>query len=103
MKLILEVERFHSNVKEAHMSADNGIYIAEFSDGFRVVHAQAIDNLNYFPQGSEEEKQEWKNYFDGAKLFATKEAAILYAHELASEYDVLEYGVSFIGRGIDWW
>lgn len=29
------------------MSADNGIYIAEFKDGFRVCHAQAIDNVFY--------------------------------------------------------
>lgn len=30
-------------------SADNGIYILQTSDGFRVAHAQAIDNLYWWP------------------------------------------------------
>jgi len=30
------------------MSADNGIYILKSKDGFRVIHAQSIDNLNWW-------------------------------------------------------
>jgi hypothetical protein len=30
------------------MSADNGIYILESKDGFRVIHAQAIENLYWW-------------------------------------------------------
>ena len=30
------------------MSADNGIYILQTKDGYRVVHAQAIENINWW-------------------------------------------------------
>ena len=30
------------------MSADNGIYILQSKDGYRVIEAQAIDNLNWW-------------------------------------------------------
>lgn len=30
------------------MSADNGVYILQSKDGFRVAHAQAIENLNWW-------------------------------------------------------
>ncbi len=39
------------------MSADNGIYIAKFPEGWRVIHAQAIENINYYPKGSAKRKK----------------------------------------------
>jgi hypothetical protein len=86
------------------MSADNGIYIAKFPDGYRVEYAQAIDNCWFYPMGSKERKEELKNYFGASPIFNTKEKAILYAHELAEEFEkgdewgFLEYGVSYIGE-----
>jgi len=32
------------------MSADNGIYILQSKDGFRVAHAQAIENIYWWPK-----------------------------------------------------
>ena len=86
------------------MSADNGIYIAKFSNGFRVVHAQAIDNLQYYPEGSSAEKREWKRHFNEAKLFDTIEEAQWYAFKLLDDYTQyvpVEYGVQYLGEGID--
>lgn len=34
------------------MSADNGIYIAKFPNGYKVAYAMAIENVDYFPKGS---------------------------------------------------
>jgi hypothetical protein len=84
------------------MSADNGIYIAQFSDGFRVIEASAIDNLTYFPEGSAEEKLEWKNYFGNAPKFNTKEQAFAHAQKIYKEFPYLEYGICDLGQGIDW-
>ena len=54
------------------MSGDNGIYIAEFPDGFRVIHAQAIENLAYFEEGTKAWKDEIRTYFKDTKLFTKK-------------------------------
>lgn len=85
------------------MSADNGIYIAEFSDGFRVIEAQGIKNIDYYPKGSKERKQVLKDYFRDSKVYPTIGEAIVRAHELYDEvmncaYPILEYGINFIGK-----
>ncbi len=85
------------------MSADNGIYIAKFPDGYRVCEEQAIDNVTYYPIGSKERKEELRKYFGDSKVFRTKEEAILFAHKLeddilSSDFPILEYGVSYIGK-----
>ena len=85
------------NVGE-NMSADNGIYIAKFPDGYRVIYAMAIDNLSYYPQNSKEQLAEIKNYFQHVDLYNTEEAAILAAWEKSKNYDILEYGVSSLGE-----
>ena len=68
------------------MSVDNGIYIAKFKDGYRVIHGMAIDNLYWFPAGSDEEKEEWKRYFNGSKLLATEQEANEEADRMCLEY-----------------
>ncbi len=94
----------HSNKRKAYayMSADNGIYVAEFKNGYRVIEASAIDNLYYHSKNSKENKEVWHEYWDKAKVFKTKEEALLYAHELAEECYILEYGVNYIGKGIEY-
>lgn len=79
------------------MSADNGIYIAKFPEGYRVVHAQAIENVDYYPEGSFERRQELWRYFGGAKVHPTLDDAYAEARELAMEWEYLEYGICEIG------
>ena len=82
------------------MSADNGIYIGEFGNEgkeFRVIHAQAIDNV-YYPNG--ENAVSIVEYFGRAEVFDTREAAQGAAFKLENEIldddfcPVLEYGIS---------
>jgi len=80
------------------MSADNGIYIAKFPEGYRVIHAQAIDNIDFFPEGTVERRNVLKEYFWGSKIIKTEEEAWNVARELSKEYDYLEYGTSFLGE-----
>ena len=83
------------------MSADNGIYIAKFKAGWRVIEAQAIDNLSYYPGGSEGEKEIWRDYFGNAPLIPTLQEARNAAFEMASKCDMLEYGISDLGDGVE--
>ena len=57
------------------MSADNGIYIGKFPDGYRVTHAQAIENIDYYPHGSRKELEMIRNYFGKSQVFPTYEEA----------------------------
>jgi hypothetical protein len=87
------------------MSGGNGIYILESKDGFRVVHAQAIDNLWWWDDicaaTNEINPKYLKNYFRDSKIYKTKqealtEAVAMYDKIMESEFPVLEYGISFI-------
>ncbi len=82
------------------MSADNGIYLGEFPthEGgveYRVIHAQAIDNVDY---GTQEEQDYTRvSYFGCVPAFSDIEAARKEAFRLEEkimrETGVLEYGV----------
>ncbi|MDD5220608.1 MAG: hypothetical protein PHV11_08585 [Candidatus Bipolaricaulis sp.] len=80
------------------MSADNGIYIAKFPEGYRVIHAQAIDNIDFFPEGTVERRNVLRDYFGDSKVIKTEEEAWDVAIELSKEYNYLEYGTSFLGE-----
>ena len=89
------------------MSADNGIYIAKFPDGYRVCHAQAIENIAYYPENSKNRKEELKKYFGKSPVFEKRDDAEKYAFELYHQMEdegyglfgfVLEYGISYIGE-----
>jgi hypothetical protein len=85
------------------MSADNCIAIALFPDGFRVAHAQAIENLDYFPKETLERKQVLKDYFGDSKVYPTKEEVLKRADEIYQEMEkedffILEYGICFVGE-----
>lgn len=84
------------------MSADNGVYIGKFKDGYRVIYAAAIDNLDFHEPGSWEEREVWREYWEGAKVYQTKAEALLAAHEMAEEIDILEYGVSMMRGVVEW-
>jgi hypothetical protein len=85
------------------VSADNGVYIVKFPDGYRVCHAQAIENIDYDPVGSKERKDCLKDYFGTSKIYQSKDEAIVAAHKLYDEimnddFPVVEYGVRYIGE-----
>jgi hypothetical protein len=80
------------------MSADNGVYIAKFPDGYRVAHAQAIENIDYYPAGTKERKAMLKNYFEKSDLYETKEQAFAMGYRIESEFSWTEYGVCYVGE-----
>ena len=56
------------------MSADNGIYIGKFDDGYRVIHAQAIEHCEGSPD-DDVTLAYINNYFGEAKLLKTSDEA----------------------------
>ena len=80
------------------MSADNGIYIAKFPDGYRVCYGQAIGNVDYYPAGSKERKAELRAYFGWSHIYSDRRDAIMAAHDMAAGCEVLEYGVRELGE-----
>ena len=79
------------------MSADNGIYIVRFPDGYRVADCQAIENIDYYPRNSRERKNVLKDYFGKSKLFHTKHQAFERAFDMAVG-NITEYGIVFLGE-----
>lgn len=83
------------------MSADNGIYICEDPSGrWHVVHAQAIDNLGYYPEGSQQEAETWQSYFGdkNAKHASSREEIIKLAEALEKDWGWTEYGICDVGK-----
>lgn len=107
--------------KERDMSADNGIYILESEDGFRVIHAQSIDNLHWWWTDERlyddawvkaEQKKGNKNpyegkgksrdelnprelidYFGDCEVFKTKEEAFIEACKIYDEIMASDFPV----------
>lgn len=90
------------------MSADNGIYIAKFPDGFRVCYAQCIENINYYTPNTLRQKKTLARYFGESPLFEKRGEAFQYAFHLLEQLEseaeeknfpfVLEDGISYIGE-----
>lgn len=86
------------------MSADNGIYIAKFPDGYRVSYASAIENINYYPEGSKNRKMVLKEYFGDSKVYETEIDALAEAREIEKrlledeDFYYIEYGICFLGE-----
>ena len=90
------------------MSADNGVYIAEFplvggGVEYRVTEAGAIDNCELSYLGDDPNLKNLEDayrfaYFGGVKSFSDKKSAYDLAFAIAEDYDrngwTLEYGVS---------
>jgi hypothetical protein len=86
------------------MSADNGIYILQSKDGYRITHAQAIENL-YWDEDQRCEVQQLQpkkleRYFGKCKVFKTRREALKEADRLYQDIikncGICEYGISFI-------
>lgn len=95
------------------MSADNGIYIAQFPDAdFRVIHAQAIDNIDYVPEqkclksklpkdftfefGNPSEIVRYFNTPQMGEAEAKNKAYEMYKEIMESDFAILEYGICFL-------
>jgi len=88
------------------MSADNGIYILKNNDGYRVTHAQAIDNLYWWRvEGGSIDQYEQRNeinpsvlfsYFKNSEVYKDKNEAWHQAVILYRQQEIVEYGISFI-------
>ena len=79
------------------MSADNFIGVLILTDGYRVIHAGAIDNL-WFTNVPEAEFGRWHpvrifEYFNDSKPVFTKEDADIEIAKLYRKWDYVEYGV----------
>lgn len=94
------------------MSADNGIYVlaskkadtangADFLiDVWRVAHAQAIENFDYYREWKPDELDKClKNVWGKSKVFTSYGDALIAAHTLADDCPMLEYGVSVLNLG----
>jgi len=79
------------------MSSDNGIYYAEFPDGYRVIHAQAIDNLWYYPEGSKRSLEIVKQYFGDTEAIPESELQDE-IKRLNDIYTYTEYGIQYLGQ-----
>ena len=82
------------------MSADNGIYIHKFRDGYRVAHCQAIDNIYWHKGKNKYNYRILKQYFKNSLLFNTIEEAIKQGIKIEKDFrkDGLwtEYGINEI-------
>ena len=105
------------------MSSDNGIYILQSLDGYRVAHTQAIDNINWwkiwtccnnpipvcidgqekcqhcgkylpdYERRDEINPEALKDYFGKSKIFNTEEEALKEAKRLYEEILDDDYGI----------
>ena len=91
------------------MSADNGIYIAKFPDGYRVTDVVGcIENIDYHRKNTKARKKTLAEYFGDSKLFKTKRGAYRQAqkvYERFTEYEdkfgigcPIEYGIGYVGE-----
>ena len=80
------------------MSADNGIYIAKFPEGYRVAYGAAIENIDYYDEGTKKHKAELKNYFGDSKVYISEARAWKQARKLYKEWGYTEYGVCYVGE-----
>ena len=76
------------------MSADNGVYIHKFRDGWAVAHRQAIENI-YWNRGKKKYNYNiLHDYFADAPRFKTEQEAMNYAMAEYRKLNICEYGIS---------
>lgn len=96
------------------MSADNGIYILKTTDftavtdvgnesildgvtAYRVAHAMAIDNFDYYKHSEPSEFESYlSDVWGNSPVFYNRKDALVYAGELQEEIGYTEYGISTI-------
>jgi len=81
------------------MSADDGIYILESKDGFRVIYAAAIENVWEWDSTYTSKHlipKYLKEYFGEAKVLNSRDAAWEEALKQIKELPYLQYGIRII-------
>jgi hypothetical protein len=75
------------------MSADNGVYIHKFRVGYKVVHAQAIENIYWHKGKKKYNYRILHQYFKHGAIFTNLVEAMEYAFKLHHEVGNSEYGI----------
>lgn len=75
------------------MSADNGVYIKKYRDGYRVAGFTNAEDLDAYPVGSKPWEVMQAYFFRDARHWATEKEALDCAKRLAEKFTVLEYGI----------
>jgi len=82
------------------MSADNGIYILKTKDQYRIVHAQAIENLNWSFKNlscdNDLVSTRIVEYYGNCKPIKNEDEARKIASEMKEVTGCLEYGICTI-------
>jgi hypothetical protein len=87
------------------MSADNGIYILKTKDQYRVIHAQAIENLSWTPLENYKYHlvpTRLVEYFGDSRYTRNPETAMKVATAMARSTPVLEYGIKTFEINLTW-
>ncbi len=83
------------------MSADDTVAIAEFPDGFRVTHCQAVENIDYYKKGTKKWHDEIDEYFGESEVYKSKKGVMKEAFkiekEVIKEFGFTEYGICDLG------
>jgi hypothetical protein len=89
-----------------NMSADNGIYILKTKDQYRVIHAQAIDNLWWSAINSESQREmvptRIVEYYGDTKYTRDELKALQIANSMAKNTYILEYGIKTFEINKNW-
>jgi hypothetical protein len=93
-------------MEEHNMSADNGIYILKTKDQYRVIEAQAIENLWWsfikwdFDKGMVPTRI--VEYYGGTRYTRNQETAYRVADAMANKCYILEYGIRTFSINKTW-
>lgn len=91
------------------MSADTGIYIARFPDGYRVTEVvQCIENIDFHRPNTKARKKILARYFGSSPIFQSLLDAIDHAGNICDKWNSdevidgmgcpIEYGISILGE-----
>jgi hypothetical protein len=91
------------------MSADNGIYIAKFPDGYRVTEVVGcIENIDYHRPGTKARRKMLASYFGNSKVYKLFVLANWQAWKIYKEWEryeseegmgcPIEYGIGYVGE-----
>jgi hypothetical protein len=87
------------------MSADNGVYIMKFKDQYRVLHMQAVDNLEYsycINDGVDYVPTRLVEYYGDTKYTYDYQTALRVASAILRKLPVCEYGIQILNYPYTW-
>jgi hypothetical protein len=78
------------------MSADNGVYISQWQDGFRVATFTNVSDIEYAPIKTAYGQAVWWNRFKDSPVYKTSIEAYKAAVEIFNSLSVCEYGIEWL-------